>query len=254
MWTKKKLKKFLSTVKIQEDFIIIHSDIAGLAFSNFSVSELWKILFESFGKNKTYIFPSFTFSNHEKNTWSYKKTQSQVGVLSEYFRKKISIKRTIHPIHSVCFYGKKENEIQTRYCSSSFGKNSFWEWACNNKNVCNISLGLDLGGGATFCHYSEEFCKVKYRKFLNLNFKLIDKENITLNNKYIYYARKTKYHKKVLNDWPRIQKILEKKKLLKKYKSIVPRYQILKMNTYKVSQFLINELKKNQDFLLKDYL
>jgi len=60
--------------------------------------------------------------------------------------------------------------------------------------------------------------------------------------------------KEVINDWDRIQKILIKEKLLKIYKNNNPKYQILKMNTFKVSNFLINNIKKNHDFLLKDYL
>ena len=63
MWSKNKLKNFLSKVKIKEDYIIIHSDVVGLVFPNFTLEELWNIIFESFGKNKTYIFPTFSFND-----------------------------------------------------------------------------------------------------------------------------------------------------------------------------------------------
>ena len=169
MWRLDKLKAFLSKVKIKEDFIIIHADVTGLSFPKFSVSKLWEIIFDTFGHDKTFIFPTFSFLNNRKKIWSYNKTKSEVGLLSEYFRREISSTRTIHPIHSVSIFGKNKNKIPLKYCSTSFGKNSFWEWACNNKNVCNISLGLELNGGATFCHYAEEYCKVPYRKIIELN-------------------------------------------------------------------------------------
>ena len=67
MLTEDQIKKNLKRVKIKEDFIIVHSDITGLIFRNFSIKKLWKIIFEVFGKNKTYIFSTFTFDN-KKNS------------------------------------------------------------------------------------------------------------------------------------------------------------------------------------------
>ena len=253
MWNSDKLKKFLSKVYIKEDFIIIHSDVTGLVFPKFDLKELWKIVFSSFGENKTYIIPTFTLNNHKKY-WSYNQTKSDVGILSEYFRKNISSIRTIHPIHSVSIFGKNSFKIPIKHCSSSFGKNSFWEWACKNNNVCNISLGLELNGGATFCHYVEEYCKVPYRKYINLNYIVKDKQNKIIKKKYTYFSRNTDFKKEIINDWDSVQKTLIKKKLINIYKNENPKYQVLKMNTSKVSNFLIKKVKKNNIFLLKDHL
>ena len=253
MWNSDKLRKFLSKVYIKEDFIIIHSDVTGLVFPKFDLKELWKIIFSSFGENKTYIFPTFTLNNHKKY-WSYNQTKSDVGILSEYFRKNISSIRTIHPIHSVSIFGKNSFKIPIKHCSSSFGKNSFWEWACKNNNVCNISLGLELNGGATFCHYVEEYCKVPYRKYINLNYIVKDKQNKIIKKKYTYFSRNTDFKKEIINDWDSVQKTLIKKKLINIYKNENPKYQVLKMNTSKVSNFLIKKVKKNNIFLLKDHL
>ena len=70
MLTKKEIIKNLKKIKIREKYIIIHSDITGLIFNNFSIKQLWKIIFETFGKKKVYIFPTFTFSNKNK-IWNY---------------------------------------------------------------------------------------------------------------------------------------------------------------------------------------
>ena len=253
MWNPDKLRKFLSRICIEEDFIIIHSNITGLVFPKFDLKELWEIIFTSFGKNKTYIFPTFTLNNHKKY-WSYNHTKSDTGILSEYFRTNISSIRTIHPVHSVSIFGKNSFKIPIRYCSSSFGKNSFWEWACNNKNVCNISLGLKLHGGATFCHYVEEYCKVPYRKYIDLNYIVKDKHNKNIKKKYTYFSKNTNFKKKLINDWESIQKTLIRKKLINIYRNKNPKYQVLKMNTAKVSNFLIRKVKKNNNFLLKGYL
>ena len=88
MLTKKQIIKNLKKIKIKEKYVIIHSDITGLIFQDFSLDSLWKIIFECFGKKKTYIFPTFTF-NLKNKICDYSATKSEAGVLSEFFRKKI---------------------------------------------------------------------------------------------------------------------------------------------------------------------
>ena len=161
MQSKKQIINNFKKIKIKESFIIIHSDITGLIFKNFSLEKLWNIIREGLGKNKTYIFPTFTFSNKHK-TWSYKKSKSESGALSEYFRKNIATRRTVHPIHSVAIYGKNQSKVPSHNSKSSFGKRSTWEWLCKSKDVCNLAIGLNLHGGGTFCHYSEEKHKINY--------------------------------------------------------------------------------------------
>ena len=82
--------------------------------------------------------------------WDYKNTKSETGSLTEFFRDKISQKRTIHPIHSVSIFGPNYKDIPDHNCKSSFGLGSTWEWLSNNKNVCNLSMGIGLNGGAIF--------------------------------------------------------------------------------------------------------
>ena len=246
MLTKNQILKNLRKIKIKENFIIIHSDITGIVFQNFSVSELWKIIHKSFGKNKTYIFPTFTFK-HDLNIWSYAKSKSESGILSEYFRKNIAIKRTIHPIHSVAIFGKNYNKIPDHNSLSSFGKGSTWEWLCSSKDVCNIALGLGLEGGATICHFPEENKRVNYRIFKNLKIKTFGKNNKIIKKKFLYYVRK----KKIENNWKKCENDLTKKGLIKKYLFTENNYPVIKMNTYKVTNFIFNKLKKNKNYLIK---
>ena len=246
MLTKKKILINLKKIKIKENFIIIHSDITGIIFQNFSLSELWKIIYKSFGKNKTYIFPTFTFKL-DNNVWSYSKSKSECGILSEYFRKNIAVKRTIHPIHSVAIFGKNHKQIPDHNCSSSFGKNSTWEWLCSSKDVCNIALGLGLEGGATICHFPEEKQGVSYRQFKSLNTKVLGKDNKIIKKKFQYYAR----NKNNINNWENCESDILKKKILKKYLFTENEYPIIKMNSYEVTNFILNKLKKDKNYLIK---
>jgi aminoglycoside N3'-acetyltransferase len=247
MLTQKQIKKNLKKLDIKENFIIIHSDITGLIFKNFNLEKLWKIIFNSFGRDKTYIIPTFTLQAPNKKFWSYNKSESDTGMLSEYFRKNISSIRTIHPIHSVGIFGKNQKKIPQNKSLSSFGKNSIWEWLCNSKDVCNISLGLNLAGGATFCHFSEEYLKVDYRKYKNINIYIEKDNNRKIKKKYLYYARKKNFE----NNWKKCENELIKNSLIKKYIFPENNYQVLKMNTFKVTNFLIRKIKKNRLYLVK---
>jgi aminoglycoside N3'-acetyltransferase len=84
MLSKKYLIKQLKNIKIKEKYIIIHSDVTGIIFKNFSLKLLWEIIFECLGKDKTYIFPTFTFAIKNK-TWDYNL------VYSNWFHKTWSI-------------------------------------------------------------------------------------------------------------------------------------------------------------------
>lgn len=247
MLTEKQIKKNLKRLNIKEKFIIIHSDITGLTFKNFSLEKLWKMIFDSLGKNKTYILPTFTLNDSKHKFWSYNNTKSDTGALSEYFRKEVSTIRTINPLHSVCIFGKNQKDIPLNKSLSSFGKGSIWEWLCNSKNVCNLSLGLNLAGGATFCHYSEEIMKVSYRKYINLNFEIEEKNYKKTKKFFLYFARKKNFQ----NNWKKCEKELFKASLIKKIIFPENKYKILKMNTFKVSKFLIKKIKKNQFYLVK---
>jgi aminoglycoside N3'-acetyltransferase len=246
MLTKNQITKNLRKIKIKENFIIIHSDITGIIFKKFSLSELWKIIYKSFGKNKTYIFPTFTFK-HKLGIWSYSKSKSESGILSEYFRKHIAIKRTVHPIHSVAIFGKDYNKIPDHNSLSSFGEGSTWEWLCNSEDVCNIALGLELEGGATICHFPEENKKVNYRELKDLKIKIFGKNNKIVKKKFQYFVRK----KKIENNWKKCENDLTKKGLIKKYLFTENNYPVIKMNTYKVTNFIFNKLKKNKNYLIK---
>ncbi len=246
MLTKTQIKNNLKKIKIKEKFVIIHSDVTGLYFKNFSLQELWKIVKLSLGKDKTYIFPAFTLKNKKKK-WEYYKSKSDAGIFSEYFRKNISSLRTIHPLHSVCIFGKNKNQIKLKTSLSSFGKGSFWEWACNSKDVCNLSFGLNLGGGATFCHYAEEFMGVSYRKYIDLDIQVFKKKNKKIDKKFKYFARKKNFS----NNWKKLERELIKSSLIKKYIFPENDYSILKMNTNKVTRFLIKKIDKNPLYLIK---
>ena len=200
------LSDIFKNLKFKEDFLIIHSDLLSFYKFKFDINFFFNTLSRSLGKNKTLIFPSFNLVKRRR--WFLNKTKGESGSLSEYVRKNLVNIRTLNPLHSICIYGPKKKQIPIDKCLSSFGKNSSWEWLCENKKVRNISLGIDLVGGATICHYPEEKAGVYYRKYEKIDTNVYNSKDKLLKKKFTFFARKKGY----INSWLKCQKDLKKKK------------------------------------------
>ena len=243
------LKNALKKLKIKENYVVIHADLHKYKKYVKNVDLFWETLLTSIGFNKTFIVPCFTTSCVKSKVWDYNNSKSQTGIFSEYFRKKIAKKRTNHPIHSVAIWGKDIKKIPEHNSKSSFGKGSTWEWICNTKNVCNLSIGVSVHGGATILHYPEEFLRVNYRYFKKLSGKIILKSGKKIKKNFIFFARKKYKNKIVKNQWNRCERDLIKNKIL--YKKIFFKNLIIcKMNTCKASKFVIKKIKKDPGYLM----
>ena len=246
---KKIIDEALNSLNIKEKFIIIHSNLLSFYKKTYSEpSKVCSIILNNL-KGKTIIMPTFTFSINKQKTihWNYDSTKSESGSLTEYFRKKISLIRTIHPIHSVAIYGPNAKKIPKHNCSSSFGPGSTWEWFAKNKNVCNLSIGIGLDGGATICHYPEEKFKISYRYFKFFKAKILRKNKNPVIKNYSYFARINNSDFTAQNFWKKCENDLIKNKILKRIKISGIIFQ--KMNCYKAVNFILKKLKQNENYL-----
>ncbi len=240
---KKDFYNIFKNLKFKEDFLIIHSDILSLYKFNFTLNNLFRIFKDTFGKNKTLIFPTFNLKNQKK--WHLNRSASESGSLSEFVRKNKKILRSLNPIHSIIIYGPKKKQIPLDKCFSSFGPSSSWEWLCENKNVRNISIGIGFVGGATFCHYSEEKAKVFYRKYKEIDTLVYDSKNKLINKRFSFFARKKGFK----NNWTKCEKFLKKKKILIEHKN---KYNIplFSMNTSLATNQILKKISKDKKFLI----
>jgi ABC-type oligopeptide transport system ATPase subunit len=147
-------------------------------------------------------------------------------------------------------YGKKTREIPNNNCNSSFGKGSVWEWLCRNKDVCNLSLGVRLDGGATICHYPEEYFGVDYRTYISLKGKIIGKNKKEIKSKFSYYARIINKNLEGSNNWTLCEKDLLKKNILSRNFFFNNQYPISIMNAYKATNFIISKLQTGYNTLI----
>ena len=238
------LQKIFRKIKFKEEICIIHSDLFSFRQFNVSLKDFFETLISTLGKKKTFIFP--TFSWVKKKNWYSKFEPSNVGALSEYVRKNRKTKRSLNPIHSVCIFGKNK-KIPTHYSKSSFCEGSTWDWLCKSKNVMNLALGIGLEGGATFLHLSEEKNNVDYRYYKKLDINIYNNKKKRVAKRFYYYSRRRNF----FNSWKKCENDLIKKNLLKKIKNKfnIPIYLA---NTFYVTKFIDNKIKKNPSYLLQN--
>jgi len=93
--------------------IAVHSSLSRLGFVEGGAQAVIDALIEAVGKEGTIIMPAFSgFTQSKANlVFDVRNTESKTGIITETFRKMQGVKRSLHPISSVCAYGRKAEFI-----------------------------------------------------------------------------------------------------------------------------------------------
>lgn len=157
------LKEALLAVELPQDQVVmVHSSLLKFGLLEGGAKGACDILAEVLGGGATLVMPAFTWSYGGSRVWHAKDTPSDVGALSEYFRKNVATHRSIHPFHSVSAAGPLAGEVTSGISPSSFGPNSAFQ-KLYDLGAINLSVGTEFIGGATYLHMGEEQLNVPYR-------------------------------------------------------------------------------------------
>ena len=128
--------------------VMIHSSLLKFGIIENGIKGLLKCIVESLAGDTTILMPAFTFGFSESRYWSAKNTKSEMGALTEFFRKQEGTIRTLHPFHSVVAYGTHAKDFSTCNSLSSFGRGSPFEKLLElDALICHwelSSLGVQL--------------------------------------------------------------------------------------------------------------
>ncbi len=175
------LEKYFKQLQIKKnDYLLIHSSFKRLGSYGINPSKFLDKI-QKFISNGTLILPAFTWHKAKKNLkFDYLKSRSEMGILSEIFRKKFRYNRTLHPTHSVTVLGKDQHNIinfqEKNRKKGPCGKGTLWEYLLNkNTKILLIDTFIE---SCTFVHYFEEVYNSNsfLEKRIN-NYTCIDKEN-----------------------------------------------------------------------------
>ena len=170
----KQLKKSLKRLGLKKnDVVFCHSNLAYFGKlkeannKNKLCSIFFNTLFKIIGSEGTLIVPTFTYSFSKKRHGIYykkkeifdvNKTQSEMGIFSEWIRNKKNSIRSLDPFFSVAVIGKNKNIVKS-LSNHSFDENSvFSRLLLLNAKFLNFNFS-----GHTFLHYVERLLDVNYR-------------------------------------------------------------------------------------------
>lgn len=107
------------------------------------------------------LVPTFTYSPMAGECFDPALTPSKVGLMTEVFRQRDGVTRTLDPIFSFAISGPHGAELVARECHDCFGQESPFGWLAEQDGWL---LGLGCHPDRiTFTHYVEQRLAVSYR-------------------------------------------------------------------------------------------
>jgi len=242
---------------IKGDTICVFSDITSFGVPNTLKDHIKKrgmnYLLDSYidtfkdvvGKEGILLMPTFTYSACNNEIFDVNNSKSTVGVLTEYFRKKEDVKRSLHPIFSFAAYGKKADEILKQEDWDSFSEKSVMG-KLENINAMYILFGVGMHESATFVLYSEQKYKAYYRYFKNFPGIIVDGDK-KVETDVSYYVRDLNINYEY--SWENLEKIGKKRGIIKsdKFES----GEIMLMRAKEIDFLIREELDRDKDSLIR---
>jgi aminoglycoside 3-N-acetyltransferase len=181
------------------DNFLLHSNTRRLVseFKKKNIPINIDIVIDSFlnviGNNGTMLIPFFNFDFKKKKFFSIKTTPSQMGVLTEQFRKKYSSCRTGHPVYSFGVFGKNKKYFENIDNFSAYGDESPFGILKRLDGKIAI-LDLEDQNSMTFYHHIEEINDVHWRYAKNFKGLYVDKNGKKTNKEYSIFVRKLEHN------------------------------------------------------------
>jgi aminoglycoside 3-N-acetyltransferase len=157
------------------DVLFLHCDALGIAElfgTNFDQKSdtLFDGILDLLGPKGTLILPTFTYSAPKGEVYDVKETKSEVGLLTEQFRKKSGVKRSLNPIFSVAAIGDLSNDFAFSSAIDCFGDDTCFG-LLYKQNSWIFTLGCSFDR-VTFIHYVDQIAGVDHRFFKTFSAKV----------------------------------------------------------------------------------
>ncbi|PKQ70999.1 aminoglycoside 3-N-acetyltransferase [Aeromonas sobria] len=143
--------------------LMVHSDAMVVAqFSGMGnaagIETFWTCLEQWLGGHL--LVPTFSYSPMAGESFDPAQTPSKVGLMTELFRLREGVVRTLDPIFSMAISGPQGPVLVTRECHDCFGQESPFGWLAEQDGWL---MGLGCLPSTTFTHYVEQRLGVSYR-------------------------------------------------------------------------------------------
>lgn len=171
------------------DTIYMASFAAILGNSDKVLDECIDAVQEAMGTDGTLIMPAFNWDYCKGNQiFDPKETPSKVGTLTEIFRKRENVRRTLTPPWSTfCIWGKESETLEAMNARTPFGEDSILQYLYE-VNAKYLLLGCSFNDGVVQVHWLEEKFQVPYRYWKEFK-GFIRCGGATVENTSLMYAR-----------------------------------------------------------------
>ncbi len=114
MYRRQELQEQLQNLGVRpEDTLLVHSSMKAIGAVEGGADTVLDVLMDYFEKDGLLVLPTHTWDQINLPGYVYDpvSTKSCVGILTELFRKRPGVYRSLHPSHSVAAYGKDAEEF-----------------------------------------------------------------------------------------------------------------------------------------------
>jgi len=133
--------------------VMLHSSMNIIArrVPSLTAKQLIDLILEMVTPAGTLMMPAYPFLGRQEDyvkqgrAFDVRRTPSRVGLLTEVFRRRTGVIRSLHPTHSVCAYGRLASELtRDHHLGAAFGPTSPF---CKMSDHDGLALGLGCGPG-----------------------------------------------------------------------------------------------------------
>ncbi len=214
----------------QGDVLFVHSDVSvfgklATEGKNELLEALAGVFKKAVGENGTIIMPTFSYSFYHGKVFDVEKTRSEVGILTEYFRKQEGVIRTAQPNHSVAIFGKKKNELAKVGIDCFDGNSIFGKMREAGGKI--VIFGAPFLS-CTFIHSIEQAHGVPYR-YLKTFYGTIINKGAAKKERSTFYVRRSE--NKIKTDLSRLESYLLENGFMKETKLGNGKIMVVDANT-----------------------
>jgi aminoglycoside 3-N-acetyltransferase len=155
------------------EIVMVHSSLGGLQpMYTEEIKGLLDALVELCGPDRTLVMPAFFFGGRELDPIAYYRARpefdvrhqpSEAGLLTELFRRRKGVRRSIHPVVSVTALGPQADELVAGHhlAKTSFGEGTPYGLMAERKTAI-VGIGAEYFRSLTQVHAAEDLLGDRY--------------------------------------------------------------------------------------------
>jgi aminoglycoside 3-N-acetyltransferase len=169
------------------DFVLVHSRVGTAPLAE--VLACLNALVASVEPSGTLAIPTFNFGFCRGVAYDYRKTPSEMGLLTELARRDRRAKRIHHPVYGFALFGKDAQVLaETIHNNSAFGDDSIFA-ELRRRNGKILLIDLKIHETFTFFHHIEEMVGCDYRFHKTFTAPVIDDTGNAATQSYQVFVR-----------------------------------------------------------------